>query len=37
MISVGGRHLLVDATESHQPGSQVEIRIPEQALFLFDK
>lgn len=37
MISVGGRHLLVDAPESHEPGSQVEIRIPEQALFLFDK
>lgn len=37
MINVGGRHILVDAPHSHQPGSEVEIRIPEQALFLFDK
>lgn len=37
MIHVGDRHILVDTPESHHPGSQVEIHIPEQALFLFDK
>ncbi|WP_176037812.1 ABC transporter ATP-binding protein [Brucella tritici] len=37
MIRVGDRHIMVDAQESHQPGSNVEIRIPEHALFLFDK
>ncbi|MBA8818448.1 Fe3+/spermidine/putrescine ABC transporter ATP-binding protein [Ochrobactrum sp. P6BS-III] len=37
MVRIGDRHIMVDAQESHQPGSDVEIRIPEQALFLFDK
>lgn len=37
MISVGERHILVDTPESHEPGSRVEIHVPEQALFLFDK
>lgn len=36
MIRVGDRHIMVDAQESHQPGANVEIRIPEHALFLFD-
>jgi len=37
MIRVGDRHIMVDAQESHQPGANVEIRIPEHALFLFDR
>ena len=37
MVRVGDRHIMVDARKSHQPGSDVEIHIPEQALFLFDK
>ncbi len=37
MIRVGDRYIMVDAQESHQPGANVEIRIPEHALFLFDK
>ena len=37
MVSIGDRHIMVDAQESHQPGTDVEIQIPEQALFLFDK
>lgn len=37
MIRVGDRHIMVDAQKSHQPGENVDIRIPEQALFLFDR
>jgi len=37
MIRVGERHVMVDAQESHRPGANVEIRIPEHALFLFDR
>ncbi|EEQ93621.1 sn-glycerol-3-phosphate import ATP-binding protein ugpC [Brucella intermedia LMG 3301] len=37
MIRVGDRHIMVDAQESHQPGANVEIRIPDHALFLFDR
>ncbi|MBC2885477.1 ABC transporter ATP-binding protein [Ochrobactrum sp. CM-21-5] len=37
MIRVGDRHIMVDTPDSHQPGGNVEIRIPENKLFLFDK
>lgn len=37
MVRIGERHIMVDAQESHQPGADVEVHIPEQALFLFDK
>ncbi|MBB4092046.1 ABC transporter ATP-binding protein [Ochrobactrum pecoris] len=37
MIRIGDRHIMVDAQESHRPGANVEIHIPEHTLFLFDK